>query len=360
VRDVLARYGLDVRGDPHDLRLGRRSLNAVVSTPRGLKVLKLYRPQWKPATVAYGHSILTELEDRRFPAVRLERTLDATTSVTIDGRVFAVFDFVRGTNYSLNFLLRADRMRLTVIAARTLAAFHRCLDGFVPRGEHHLGFASLTGARRRDTEWHATKLEELRRRSRGLTDPEAAHYAGRLDAVADELLLEIAGLERTLAEASFHRLVIHGDYGMHNLIYRRDGAVPVDFEVSRLDVRINEVISAMGKYRYRGGSYDLESMHTFMAAYAQSFPLTPDEEALLLPAWRLYKLQAAVQYWNSYFETDGPTRKLVSALDAIDQANRVLEHPDMVRELVTTASGRRDPGRRHFAVSRRRRTMGPS
>jgi Ser/Thr protein kinase RdoA (MazF antagonist) len=274
--------------------------------------------------------------------------------------VFALFDFVPGTNYSLNFLLRADRLRLTEIAARTLAAFHRCLDGFVPRGVHHLGFVSPTGARRRNVEWHAAKLEELQCRSGDLTDPEAAHYARRLGAAADGLLNEIGRLERTCTEVSFHRLVVHGDYGMHNLIYQQDRAVPVDFEVSRLDWRVNEVISAMGKYRYRSGAYDLESMHTFMAAYVASFPLTADEDELLLPAWRLYKLQAAVQYWNSYFETDGPTRKLVSALDAIDQANWVVEHPEVVRELVAAARGPRTTRRRHLAAPRPHRARGRS
>jgi Ser/Thr protein kinase RdoA (MazF antagonist) len=237
-----------------------------------------------------------------------------------------------------------------------LAAFHRCLDGFVPEGEHHLGFALPTGPRRRDIVWHAAKLDELKRRSAVLTDPEAAHHARALVRGADGLLHEIDRLERTFADACFPRLVIHGDYGIHNLIYRSDEAVPVDFEVSRLDWRINEVISALGKYRYRGGDYDLESMHTFMAAYAFAFALTDDERALLPAAWRLYKLQAAVQYWNSYFETDGPTRKLVSALDAIEQANWVLDHPDVIRGLAEAHGVQRGKRRRHLVAPRRRRT----
>ena len=33
------------------------------------------------------------------------------------------------------------------------------------------------------------------------------------------------------------------------------------------------------------------------------------------------RLRAAVQYWNSYFETGGPTRKLWSAVDALHRAD---------------------------------------
>ena len=61
---------------------------------------------------------------------------------------------------------------------------------------------------------------------------------------------------------------------------------------------------------------------------------------MLPDIWRLYKLQAAVQYWNSYFETDGPIRKLDSALDAIEQAQWVTEHPELIDRSSRSAGGR--------------------
>ena len=157
---------------------------------------------------------------------------------------------------------------------------------------------------------------------------------------ASYLLDEIDRLERLLAGAAFLRLVVHGDYGLHNLVFPYpDLAVPVDFELSRLEWRLFDLISVLGKHRYRGGRYDLESMVTLLGAYSTEFALTPDERRLLPDAWRLYKLQAAVQYWNSYFETNGPVRKLVSSLDSIAQADLVAEHPEIVRRLVE-GSGR--------------------
>ena len=51
-----------------------------------------------------------------------------------------------------------------------------------------------------------------------------------------------------------------------------------------------------------------------MDAYSAAFPSTGTSGRLLPDTWRLYKLPAAVQYWNSYFETDGPIRKLESAV----------------------------------------------
>jgi Ser/Thr protein kinase RdoA (MazF antagonist) len=333
-RTVLERYGLDRAAGHRNLRLARRSLNVVVETDQGTKVVKAYRPRWSRGSVQCGHSILVRLEELGFPAVRLVRSAEGATWTTVGGQHFAVFDFVPGTNYSITFLRRADRLRLTDVAARTLARFHRCLADFVPGGAHHLGFAAPTGPRRRDVAWLAAKLDELVGRSAELASSSGAARVQPLIARATYLLDEIDRLERLVAGAAFPRLVVHGDYGLHNLVFPRpDLAVPVDFELSRFDWRLYDLISVLGKHRYRGGHYDLESMATFVTAYSEELALTSDERRLLPEAWRLYKLQAAVQYWSSYFETSGPVRKLASALDSIAQADLVARHPEIIRRL---------------------------
>jgi glycosyltransferase involved in cell wall biosynthesis/Ser/Thr protein kinase RdoA (MazF antagonist) len=340
VAAVLQQYGYSHAGAPRNLRLARRSLNVSVPTPTGHRVLKCYRPQWGAATVQYGHSILEYLEARCVPAVRLARTPSGSTFVVRDERVFALFEFVAGVNYSLNFLRRRDRLRLTVMAAETLAHLHRSTVGFVPTGQHHLGFLSFTGPRARDLAWHAATIEGLERRSVDVGNGDSAELARALSRRADRLVDDIARLDRDLAGADLPRLVIHGDFGLHNLLFQLNRgpprAVPVDFEVSRLDWRLDDLVSALGKYRYRGGHHDHESMLTFMGAYTAAFPLTDDEVSRLPDVWRFHKLRAAVQYWNSYFETAGPARKLVSALDAIDQAQWVLDRPGLVTRLAHT------------------------
>ena len=334
VQEVLDRYGLQRLGGFRNLRLARRSRNVVVRTDGGTKVVKLYRPQWTEATVGNCHSILLRLEAIGFPAVRLTRAPDAATWTRLDGGILAIFDHLTGRNYSLTYLIRKDRLRLTAIAGRTLACLHATLDGFLPEGEHHLGFASPTGPPRRDAAWHAATLGELVRRSVEIADPAARDLAARLAERAPPLLDAIQTLGHALVDAGLPRLVIHGDYGLHNLLFQPpDVAVPVDFELSRLDLRLNDLISVLGKHRYEGGAYDLESMEVFLGAYAEAFPLRADERALLPHAWCLYKRQSAVQYWNSYFETGGPTRKLASALDSIGQAEWVERHPDVIRGL---------------------------
>jgi Ser/Thr protein kinase RdoA (MazF antagonist) len=338
VREVLRHFDLELLRSPRNLRLSRRSLNAAVATPAGVKVVKQYRPDWLEETVACGHSIITRLEELAFPAVRLVRAPGGETSTCIDARVFAVFDFVPGKNYSLNYLLRPQRLALTRVAGQTLARMHRALREFTPLGSHHLGFATHTAARGRDAAWHAEKVGELR--SRSASEPGAAAFVAQLERAADGVVTEISLLERRCSAADLTRLVIHGDYGIHNLLYQRDRAVLVDFEVSRLDWRVNDLVSALGKYRYTGGDYDFESMRAFVEAYASVFPLTAVERDAFADAWRLYKLQAAVQYWNGYFQTAGPLRKLSSAVDSIEQAGWVSRNTEVIEALARLGSGK--------------------
>jgi Ser/Thr protein kinase RdoA (MazF antagonist) len=337
---VLGRFGLGPSARYRNLRLARRSLNLVVETSCGTKVVKAYRPHWSHGSVRCGHSILMRLEEIGFPAVRLVRSADGATWTNVGQQIFAVFDFVPGTNYSIAFLRRRDRLWLTEVAGRTLAGFHRSLDGFVPSGAHHMGFAAPVGPRRRNVAWHAAKLEELVRRSVDHPSPTVAPHVAPLIARSSRVLDEIDHLEHLLENAAFPRLVVHGDYGLHNLVFPRvDLAVPVDFELSRFDWRLFDLVSVLGKHRYRGGHYDVDSMVAFLGAYSRGFALTPDERHLLPEVWRLYKLQAAVQYWSSYFETDGPVRKLTSALDSIAQADLVAEHPAIIHRLVQGTDG---------------------
>jgi glycosyltransferase involved in cell wall biosynthesis/Ser/Thr protein kinase RdoA (MazF antagonist) len=348
VTAVLDRYGERPMSALHNLRLARRSTNVVIRTERGLRVLKCYRPQWGTETVRYGHSILLRLAAQHVPAVRLAMTQTGDTLVHSDDRVFAVFEFAAGINYSLNFLRRRDRLMLTRMAAATPARLHRSGERFVPAGRHHLGFTSLSGPRPRDLAWHTTTVDELVRRSAQLPDATASRLAGALVQRSEQLLEELSRLDCSLGAADLPRLVIHGDYGLHNLLFKFDSeptrVVPVDFEVARLDWRIDDLVSALGKFRYRGGHYDSESMRTFITSYAANFPLTEGEVQLLPDVWRFHKLQAAVQYWNSYFETSGPVRKLASALDALDQAQWVIDRPGLVTKLAHSCrTARRAP-----------------
>ncbi len=334
VRQVLATYGLEQASTLRNLPNARRNRNLIVYTSAGKKVLKLYRSDWRPSTIIFEHSILKQLARLDFPAPRLLMASNGRTFVSKAGQHYALFDFIPGVSYSSCFLLRPHRLKLTAIAGQTLAQLHQQLQGFLPDGGHHRGFQSYTEGRPQDMAWLIRRVGEMKLASRSLADPVDKELAMQLGRRSDEFLEEIGRLEEQLEAANLPRLIIHGDYGFHNLIYHEDGeATPIDFELARIEWRLSELVSCLGKLRFSRGDYDLESMGWFVKGYQRQFPIPAAEWSLLPLVWKHYRLRAAVQYWNSYFETNGPTRKLHSALDALNQADWAAENSGQILAL---------------------------
>ncbi|HEX5690918.1 MAG TPA: phosphotransferase [Roseiflexaceae bacterium] len=332
VGEVLRQYGLRVIGRPHNLFASRRNHNVAVETPSGKKLLKRYRPQWRNEQVLYGHSIVQRLTELMFPVPALAMALSGESFVEHDGHRYALLDFVDGINYSGHFLLRTHRRKLMLMAGQTMARLHQTLEGFVPAGAHHIGFEAYAGARRRDAAWHISKVRELSERSARLDKPEDQPHADWLIQHSNALVEALAPIDELLSAVPLKRVIIHGDYGLHNLLFQADGSVLlIDFELARLEWRLSDLVSCLSRFRYADGRYDFQSIQWFVEAYHDVFPLSNDEWRLFPHVWRFYKLQGAVQYWNSYFDTNGPVRKLISARDAIEQAGHVSHDPDRLR-----------------------------
>jgi Ser/Thr protein kinase RdoA (MazF antagonist) len=328
VQEIMGLYGLALSGPPRNLSASRRNHNVVVATPAGRWLLKRYRPQWQSETVSYCHSIIAELASRGFPVPRLAVARDGHDYVGVGGHHYALIEFVDGSSYSANFLLRSDRRRLMAMAGTTMARLHKTLQGFVPHGCHHLGFAEYSGGRRRDITWYHSKVRELLERSARLDHTEDQASADWLIPWGSPLVEQLAPLDKLLHDAPLTRTVIHGDYGLHNLLFGKDGTViPIDFELARLEWRLSDLVSCLSRLRYAGGAYDFQSIRWFLTAYDAEYPLSDDEWRLFPEVWRFYKLQGAVQYWGSYFETGGPRRKLLAARDALEQAAMVARDP---------------------------------
>jgi Ser/Thr protein kinase RdoA (MazF antagonist) len=331
VETVLSSYALEMTRPPANLPLSRRTRNIIVTTPGGKKVLKRYKRRLQIPNIRYSHSILSRLDEQGFPGPRLVAAPDGENIIHYDGENYALFDYIEGINYSLNFLLRTHRLRLMVLASQTLARLHRQLGGFLPDGQHYLGFASYTGPWQRDTDWFKAKIESLKQKSIQLRGDAEKMQAGWLIQHSGYIFDEFCQLDERLAAANLPRQIIHGDYGLHNLVFQKDGTVtPIDFESARLEWRLSDLTSCLSKLQYASGAYDFESLHIFMTAYQEVFPISAGEWQFLPAVWRFHKLRAAIIYWNSYFESNGPLRKLLSARDALAQADWTLEHPDML------------------------------
>ena len=112
------------------------------------------------------------------------------------------------------------------------------------------------------------------------------------------------------------QLVIHGDFGIHNLLFQPDGtAVVHDFELARLDWRLLDLVIAASRLApARRGA--------FMAGYRETNEL-PGAEIDVLPAlWRYHLLTGAVRSWYGYSEF-GNVDRLATARARIIEAERV-------------------------------------
>lgn len=336
VAEVLGRLGLAPVGEPRNLG-GRRSRNVVVATAGGRVVVKRYRVAWDERTVAYGHSIARRLQELELPGPRLVAAPDGTTIVTVDGRTYAAFDVVRGVERASSYLRRRDRQLLLRRAGLSLGAFHRGLEGFEPQGRHHMAFTSLQGPRVRDRGWYEETVHTLR--GAGLPG------AGRLEAAADDLVEEIAVREAALAAADPPRTVIHGDFGLHNVLFDGERATPIDLELARLDHRLTDHVLLVGRFLDASPQApDLDGLTTLLEGAGEAWPLGPDERAAADDAWRFQQLTSAVRGWWSATTSDDPAARVALALRSLDRADWLDVHPAVRDRLFGPATSRSGRG----------------
>ena len=257
IYDVLDSYGLELINQPQNLPNYRRNLNIVLNTSAGKKVFKLYRSDWRISTIQYEHSLLRRLAEVNFPAPRLVVALDGETYINKMGKNYTLFDFMDGVSYASNFLLRSHRLKLYTEAGQAMANLHRQLNGFLPFGQHHLGFKSYSENRVRDMPWIVEKVSELVEKSRHITGTGKV-YTEWLIKNSSYILEELERLDGLLQNAPLPRLLIHGDYGLHNILFSNNGgAIPLDYELARLEWRLIDLVSCLSRLRYSTGQYDI-------------------------------------------------------------------------------------------------------
>lgn len=319
VSQILAEYDIKLLQPPENLPLGRRSSNVLIHTTAGKKVLKRYREKWQLERIVYEHSILRQLEAIDFPAIRLFLTPQSESIVQQDGRNYALFDYIEGISYLANYIPRTHLMHLYQLLGKILAQFHRQMAGFTPDGEFHLGYSAHDAERQRDLDWHLSVLDSLAAKGQSLKDAEAQTLIRQIDEQRGMIQQKLTHLDSILQEAQLPRLLIHGDYGQHNVLVQADGTVALlDFELSRLEWRLIDLIIVLSRTAVNKG-------RAFMEGYQSEYPLTAQEWELFPQVWQSYMLRGVVQYCQNYFEL-GDVKRLHSAQQRLQQADWALEH----------------------------------
>lgn len=336
VRQILAQYDLNLTRPLENLPFGRRSSNVLVHTSTGKKVFKLYRDQWQLDRIIHEHSILKQLQAIDFPAIRLTLTPQGESWVQQDGRTYALFDYIEGTSYLANYIPHRHLLELYRLLGQVLAQFHRQLTGFVPDGAHHLGYTTYDSERQRDLDWHLNVLDELAGRSASVTNTEAQNLLRQIEEKSGPIQEALCQLEADLLTVQLPRLVIHGDYGLHNVLFRRNGTVTLlDFELTRLEWRLIDLVIMMS--RLTG-----EKSQAFLAGYQSEYALSEQEWQLFPQVWQYYMLRGAVQYCQNYFELGG-VQRLTAAHERLKQADWVLQHKAELWQMKYTPQAHQSP-----------------
>ena len=311
--DVLSRFGHEHVIAVANLPMGWRSRNVLVETERGERVLRQYPQRWTSDAIRFEHSILGRLADVGFPAPRLVSTSEGGTLVTHAGSRWSLFERVDGSNLGACLIRPRERVRLTYLAGRLLARFHRELSGFTPTGHHHLGYEDDEGERHIDLSWYLRTLRDLGE------NPGNSDGADRLKGRASDLAERLSTLDEALTSSPVSKTVIHGDYGFHNLLYRRDGTASVlDFELARIDLRLIDLVRMLSRQRPYAG-------RSFAAGYRMESRISPGEWQQLPEVWAFYRLSGAVRSWHLGRELGDP-RRFAVARQRIDEAEWILEN----------------------------------
>lgn len=259
-------------------------------------VVRRYPDRWTDAAIEHEHSLLRELAGRDFPAPRLIELADGSFLRVIDGARYSVQTFEMGVTLAGFYLSRPRTARLQRFAGGVLAGFHRVTAGFVPRGRHHLGVDPTTGLRRRDLGWHLDVIERLR------LDRDVGASFGSASEIAS-VRTRLVELDRLIADAHLPLVIIHGDYGLHNIIFRPSGeAVVHDFELSRLDLRLLDLAAALSRIKPRSRPHLLTGL-------LEADGVDASELDMLEPVWEWYRIRGAIQSAEAYMRLGGEHRR---------------------------------------------------
>ncbi|HZQ07709.1 MAG TPA: phosphotransferase [Anaerolineae bacterium] len=299
-QNILAQYGLTLTRAPQCTPGGQgRSHSAVVYTNQGKKFFKQYKKSLTRSAIEHEHSILKYLDKVNFLAApRLVATQAGTTVVHHEGAYYVLFDFIEdGFQYYKYVMLPSQTKRFVIMAGKLLAQLHQVLTDFTPAGSNPNGFISRTGERWHELDWYLDKLRE------NVKAPLPQMHT--LTDRAPDLERALCALDQHLRELNLPRTTIHGDYGPHNLLFRKNAPVVIlDFEIARLDWRALDMVNALwriGKDKPFRARRD--RIEWFFDAYNSVTPLTRNEQRALPQLWKFSHVRRVISNWWEYSRT---------------------------------------------------------
>jgi Ser/Thr protein kinase RdoA (MazF antagonist) len=327
---------------------GNRSENFVINTSSGKKLLKRYNPKLNQTTIIHEHSILNYLSSSNFPSPRLiSNKLDKTLTFN-DNRYYALFDFIEGLYQCRDYILFPNQIRkYLTIAGEMLSLLHKKLINFKPEGCNPDGFKSKSGDRKRNLEWHLSKLEQCRNMTSKADKMREINKKIEIFNRSDYFKKKLIKLDSRLKEADLPKVTIHGDYGFYNILFRKEGPpVVIDFEMARLEWRMVDIVRALYYLDFVGFcrnnvKSNFKKINTFANAYQKNLELTGDEIKLFPDIWEYLNIKGAIVSWHTYCQNgkDSALMGLRKSLNRLDwmKTNKKFLKSSLVKKVESTS-----------------------
>jgi len=184
--------------------------------------------------------------------------------------------------------------------------------------------------------WYKKKLIECKRRSADGKREFLSDTFLTLINQTDYLLKELSRLDNLLQKSDLLRLIIHGDYGPYNLLFRKNAStVVLDFEMARLDWRLVDIIQAWHRFCHSRFGYSLKKMKLFLNAYQDYMPLYSSELKLIADVWTHINIRGFIRYLYNYCSSSKDSY-LESAIKSLRRLDWIGENKDILLKHISS------------------------
>ena len=253
------------------------SLNFFVTTVRGKFVFRQHN--LPKESIAYEHQVLEHLKRRNFAAPRMLANQAGQVWSEINGSLYSVYEFVKGYCPTDFLWLPATRRNIIVQCGRTLGEYHQAVADLIPTAYKWNGYRPTEHKRWREGDWFRQVLKDIRPllQKPTATSPMDDFVRSRMDGLEQMLELETV-IE---ARSDLSKLVVHGDYAPWNILFHRGQPFLVlDFNESRLELKIYDVVLATFWFAQRKGHLDADRVYAFQAGYCETNSLNKADTSL--------------------------------------------------------------------------------
>ena len=332
---LVSTYGLSLLHPARKVETNGRSHNWHLITNGGQKILKMYKSSVEAEHILHEHSILSQLALIQFPAPRINRNLHGETLIESKDRQLALFDYLDDYfHYHERIYFPSQTKAFLTLAAMSLAALHEALPGFTPTGKNPNGFISEEGSRYRGLSWYAGQLAVNAQQSRERSMERSGHELTAIHSRRQWIEDRLTALDEMLMAAPLERVIIHGDYGPYNLLFKNGSPVVIiDFELARLDWRLTDLAASMSTFARNRLGFQQTKMRHFIQVYQRASRVSAEQLDYLPAVWEYLSLRRLIVCWSRALET-GQKKWLVEALDRLRMIDWIASHTQSMLKMV--------------------------